>query len=344
MTGLAGWLQAQWWQPAPTLAARALQPLSWLVGAFARLPQPEPPAGGVPVIVVGNLVAGGAGKTPTVIALVDWLREHGWTPGVVSRGYGRRTTGLRVADAHSTAADIGDEPLLMRRRCRVPVVVAADRLAALHALRAAAPQVDVVLSDDGLQHHALPRAVQLLLFDERGTGNGLLLPAGPLRAPLPARLPPRTLVLYSAGVVSTPLPGARAERALGGWLDLADWQRGAAPNADWSALRGRPLVAAAGIAAPQRFFEMLRALGLTLAESYALPDHHAFDTLPWPAATHEVIVTEKDAVKLDAQRLGATRVRVATLDLRLPLDLLHTLHTLLATERAPGALPPESQR
>jgi tetraacyldisaccharide 4'-kinase len=332
MTGVAGWLQALWWRPAPTLAARLLQPLSLVYRALARLAQAAitPQDVGVPVIVVGNLVAGGAGKTPTAIALVQWLREAGWTPGVVSRGYGRRDGGIVAVHAAMPAAACGDEPLLIHRRARVPVLVGTDRVAAARRLRDEAPQVDIIVSDDGLQHHRLARDVQLVLFDERGIGNGLLLPAGPLRAPLPdGDLPAHTLVLYTGAVASTPLPGALAERRLGGWLSLADWQRGAAPNPDWSALPARALVAAAGIAAPQRFFSMLRAQGLRIESELALPDHHDYAALPWPADTPDVIVTEKDAVKLVAHSTTTTRVWVATLDLRLPAPLLAALGNLL---------------
>jgi tetraacyldisaccharide 4'-kinase len=328
MPALGAWLQAQWWQRRPTLPAQALRPLAALYGWLSSAAGASPPTLGVPVIVVGNLVVGGAGKTPTVIALAQWLRGEGWTPGIVSRGYGRRGDGLVVVDATTPAAACGDEPKLIHLRTRAPVVVGADRVAAVRRLRDVAPQVNVVLSDDGLQHHRLHRDVQVIVFDERGAGNGLLLPAGPLRAPLPTALPAHTLLLYNADAPTTPLPGALVQRRLGGALPLAEWAAGATARDDWSALRGRTLLAAAGIAAPQRFFTMLRARGLSIDE-LPLPDHHDYARLPWPGDTREVIVTEKDAVKLDAARIGMTQVWVATLDFVLPDAFLAALRARL---------------
>jgi len=225
---------------------------------------------------------------------------------------------------------VGDEPLLIHRRGRVPVVVALDRVAAARALCAAHPEVDLVLSDDGLQHHRLARDLQVIVFDERGAGNGLCLPAGPLRQPLPATLPPRTLLLYNATVASTPLPGFGATRRLAGVLPLADWQRGLAPAADgWGALRGQRVRAVAGIAAPQRFFAMLRAQGLDLDE-HPLPDHADFAALPWPDdAALDVVLTEKDAVKLPSTPASQARVWVAPLDFEPDAAFMAAIERLL---------------
>lgn len=268
----------------------------------------------VPVIVVGNLIVGGAGKTPTVMAIVSLLRRAGYTPGIVSRGWGRGGNDVVDVTPAATAAAAGDEPLLVHLRCRVPVVVGRDRVAAGRELLRRHPATDVIVSDDGLQHLRLARAADVLLFDERGAGNGWLLPAGPLREPIPARTPPRTLVLYNAPEPTTALPGSLARRALAGLVLLPRWWDGEAASTHALALlRGHTVVAAAGIAQPQRFFDTLRAAGLTLAP-LPLPDHHDFATLPWPADTPDVIVTEKDAVKLAPQRIGATRVWVAPLD------------------------------
>ena len=267
-----------------------------------------------PVIVVGNLVAGGAGKTPTVIAIVAALRRHGYTPGIVSRGYGVAIEGVLdvTPDLHATRC--GDEPLLLHLRTGAPVVVGRDRVAAARHLLRQQPTVDVIVSDDGLQHLALARHVQVLVFDERGAGNGWLLPAGPLREPLPRSVPTRTLVLYNAPAASTPLPGALARRSLAGVVALADWWHGKpASMAALQALRGRPLTAAAGVARPQRFFDLLRDRGLTITP-LSLPDHHAYATLPWPADAADVVVTEKDAIKLQVDRVGGARVWVAPLD------------------------------
>lgn len=331
-TGLAGWLQRQWWQPRPSVGARLLQPLAWLYAALAAAHRRRslPGVADVPVVVVGNLIAGGAGKTPSVIALVRWLREAGWSPAVISRGYGRQGgDGIAEVQPGQPARSTGDEPLLIRLRTGVPVWVGSDRLAVLQALRRAHPAVNIVVSDDGLQHHRLPRDVQVVVFDERGAGNGLLLPAGPLREPLPTVLPPRTVVLYNAPAPSTPLPGHVAQRGLSGLTPLADWWAGAPAAQPLLSLQGRPLLAAAGIAAPERFFGMLAAAGLVF-DRLPLPDHDDLDPLPWPAATPDVLVTEKDAVKLRPERLPpGQRVWVATLDFRLPPGFAAALQQLL---------------
>src|SRR5262245_54142579 len=231
--GLAPMLAASWRRPQPDALARALQPLSWLYRALAaghralycsglRATERAPR----PLIVVGNLLVGGAGKTPTVIALVALLRQLGHTPGVVSRGYGRADDATRLVDANSAAAAVGDEPLLIHLRARAPVAVAARRIDAARALCQAHPEVDVLVADDGLQHLALARDGQLIVFDERGVGNGLLLPAGPLREPLPQVLPKRTLVLYNAPRPTTALPGSVIRRSLAGAVALSRWWQG----------------------------------------------------------------------------------------------------------------------
>jgi len=314
-------------RPAPRLwadrgaASTALLPLSWAfrgaVGLRRRLFREGVLSSHslpVPVIVVGNLIVGGAGKTPTVIAVVSLLRRQGRTPGIVSRGYGRDESAVREVRVDSEARRVGDEPLLLARRATVPVFVGSDRVAAGHALLQAHPEVDVIVSDDGLQHLALGRDIEVMVFDDRGAGNDRLLPAGPLREPLPQRLQANQLVLYSAGAVSTPLPGFLGRRTLAGVAPLADWWRGEAPSlAALEALRGKTVVAAAGLARPAGFFAMLRERGLEVVE-LPLPDHHDFRALPWPVTTGDVVVSEKDAVKIDpAQRIGS-RIWVATLD------------------------------
>jgi len=268
----------------------------------------------VPVVVVGNVLVGGAGKTPTVIAIVALLARHGFRPAIVSRGYGRDRHDVILVDADASARDVGDEPLMLRRCTGVPVAVGADRAAAARALLRAHPDVDVVVSDDGLQHLGLARDVEVLVFDERGAGNGRPLPAGPLREPLPERLGARQLVLYNADAATTPLPGHLARRGLAGLTPLAAWWAGAAPDTEALAkLRGRPIVAAAGIARPQRFFAMLRAHGIDIVE-LPLADHADFASLPWPSGSTDVIVTEKDAVKLAPTRQLGAHVWVARLD------------------------------
>ncbi|MBL8349919.1 MAG: tetraacyldisaccharide 4'-kinase [Burkholderiaceae bacterium] len=353
---LAARLMRLWAGPEVRWGARLLQPLSWLyallAGAHRALyagglrPRLRAP---VPLLVVGNLVTGGAGKTPAVMAIVELLRRQGWTPGVISRGHGRQGDAVRAVQRDSAAESVGDEPLLIHLRTGAPVVVGRDRVAAARALCAAHPAVDVLVADDGLQHHRLHHDMAVWVFDDRGAGNRLRLPAGPLREALPGRLPPHTLVLYNAPAPTTPLPGLTGERQLAGVLPLAAWWQGARAPADggWAALRGRPLLAAAGLARPEPFFAMLASQGLRI-DRLPLPDHARFDPLPWPAETAEVVVTEKDAVKLPPARVGRTRVWVATLDFQPEPAFGNALRALCApfapnppaTPSAPTETPP----
>lgn len=317
-------LQAAWLRP--DWLSDLLWPLGLVIGGLAAARRLAYSRGwlashdcGVPVIVVGNLVAGGAGKTPTVLALVDALKQAGHRPGIVSRGHGRLSTpdDVLLVEADLPASLTGDEPLLLRRRSGVPVVVARDRVAAVRALRAVHPAISVVVSDDGLQHRALARTVELVVFDERGVGNGRCLPAGPLREPMPVDAPPRTVVVYNASTPTTAWPGRLLRRELTRAASLDDWWTGGqADAATLQALRGRTLIAVAGTARPGRFFTALEAAGLSFT-ALPLPDHHPFETLPWPAGSIDVIVTEKDAVKLAGRPLGEARVWVAPLDCRL---------------------------
>ncbi|CAM3666749.1 tetraacyldisaccharide 4'-kinase [Roseateles saccharophilus] len=314
----------------------ALLPLSWLYHGLLALRGLAYRAGlkrsgslPVPVIVVGNWIVGGAGKTPTTLALLELLRARGLRAGVVSRGYGRADTDVRIAGPGGRAQELGDEPLLIHRRAGVPVAVGADRVAAARALLAAHPELDLLVSDDGLQHWRLPRELSLLVFDDRGLGNGRLLPAGPLRQP-PAPLAADELVIYNAARPSTALPGFVAERRLAGAVPLAGWWAGErADMATLLALSGRAgLLACAGLARPQRFFDMLAGLGLAF-EPLPLADHADFGTLPWPADAAGVLLTEKDAVKLPPERAGGAPVWVVTLDFALGAGFEAALDTHL---------------
>ena len=337
---LSLWLQALWWRSEPGTAARLLAPLSWVYQVLATWQRkrqlPTRPRGDllpVPVVVVGNLVVGGAGKTPTTIALVKHLQGRGWRPGIVSRGYGRRSTNLVMVGPHTAAATCGDEPLLMHRRTLAPAVVAANRLAAAQALLAAHPEVNIIVADDGLQHWPLPRAIEVLVFDSRGAGNGMTLPAGPLRQPMPRATTSAQLVVYNADKPSTSLPGAVAHRALGGAVSLDAWWRGeraSLQQLDRLAQQSiqSAVVAAAGMADPERFFTMLENTGCRIVRQ-PLPDHADLTRLPWSETTADVLVTEKDAVKLLPGAVGATRVWVVTLDFKLPIDFTAALDQLL---------------
>lgn len=284
--GLAAWLlwPLSLLYRALVAARRLLYRAGWL--------QAEHP--GRPVIVVGNVVAGGAGKTPVVIALVQHLQQRGLRPGVISRGYGRTTTDCRPVLPDSPAQEVGDEPALIARSCHVPVVVAPRRITAARALLAAQPATDILVCDDGLQHLALARDVEVCVFNDDGVGNGFLLPAGPLREPWPR---PVDLVLHSGSKAppgADPARSYRAQRQLASHAVRQDGSR-----VPLSALRGQPLHAVAAVARPEAFFAMLQAQALTIAHAEALPDHYDFDS--WQRFSDKgftLICTEKDAVKL----------------------------------------------
>jgi tetraacyldisaccharide 4'-kinase len=257
----------------------------------------------VPVVVIGNVVVGGAGKTPTVMAVVNHLRDQGWRPGVVSRGHGRRSQEVVEVTSDTPTDDSGDEPALIHGSTGVPVFVAASRVAAAHALLVAHPEVNVLVCDDGLQHWALRRDVQVVVFDDRGTGNGWLLPAGLLREAWPRQGPVEDLVLLQHREdAPTPAlvnaPGARHFNATRRLASHAVGPQG--ERMPLQTLRTHRTTAVAGIARPSVFFEMLRAAGVQPENEVGLPDHaEAADyaaLLQDPART--LICTEKDAVKL----------------------------------------------
>lgn len=249
----------------------------------------------VPVLVVGNVVAGGAGKTPVVLAVLEHLRARGIRAGVIARGYGRIAPDCREVQPGSDPRDVGDEPLLLRRRADVPVFVASRRAEAGRALLAAHPATRLLVCDDGLQHRALARDIELCVFDARGTGNGWLLPAGPLREPWP-----RPVDLVLAHGAPPGIGGFRIDRRLAHEAVRADGAR--MPLAD---LRREPVVALAGIARPDAFFAMLREQGLQLAGAIALPDHAPLAAAPPGTEGRTLVCTEKDAVKLWRHRPDA---------------------------------------
>ena len=283
--------------------AWALWPLSLLFRALAALRAALFRAGvlksgrlPVPVIVVGNIFIGGTGKTPLTIWLAEALLRAGLRPGVISRGHGSEGETARPVTPDSDARAVGDEPLLIARRAQVPVFVGRKRVEAGRALLAAHPEVDVLITDDGLQHYALARDVEVILFDGRGVGNGWLLPAGPLREP-PARRRDFT-------VVNAPELTPQLARAVGGQPfrmhlagDMAERLGDPGERAPLASFAGRRILAAAGIGNPGRFFAMLRDAGLRFAE-LPLPDHYDFREDPFATTDADVIlITEKDAVK-----------------------------------------------
>lgn len=265
------------------LLRRLAYRLGWL--SAVRLP--------VPVVVVGNIVAGGAGKTPLTLWLAQQLAALGRHPGIVSRGYGRHDHRVSKVGAGDTAAGVGDEPLLLARRAHCPVFVGADRAAAGLALLAAHPECDVILCDDGLQHYRLARDVELAVVDRRGLLNGWPLPAGPLREPAGRLRKVAALILNGAAVAPVAGVPAFAMRLQGERFRRLD-----APEQTCTAreLAGLRLHAVAGIGEPQRFFDHLAALGLR-CEAHPFPDHHRYVRADLQFDGDAILTTEKDALK-----------------------------------------------
>ena len=241
---------------------------------------------GIPVIVVGNITVGGSGKTPLVIWIAEELKKKSWSPGIISRGYGVKLDAPRAATVASDAAQVGDEPVLIARRAGCPVWVGPDRIAVAAALRGAHPEVDVLVLDDGLQHYAMRRDIEIAVLDPRGLGNRFLLPAGPLREP---RWRLKTVDQVVEHGKSMHLEGDTVHR-------MTD----ARERRPLKSFAGERVHAAAGIGDPNRFFLHLGRAGVKVIP-HPFPDHHPFraqdlefgDGLP-------VILTEKDAVKLRA--------------------------------------------
>lgn len=251
----------------------------------------QPRRTGVPVVVVGNITVGGTGKTPLIEALAQRLRARGLRPGLVARGYGGRAGSWpRPVRADSDPAEVGDEPVLLARRTGAPMAVGPDRVGAVQRLLSGAA-VDVVLSDDGLQHYRLARDLEIAVIDgERRYGNGHCLPAGPLREPR-GRLNTVDLILVNgtreqdeAGFELVPDDHVVSVTDPGQQRPLAEF-------------RARPVHAVAGIGNPARFFATLRAAGIEVIE-HPFPDHHRYtsqDLALRPATP--ILMTEKDAVK-----------------------------------------------
>ncbi len=296
------------WEQQRSVLSIALRPISafylalttiwrWMfrigLRGSARLP--------VRVIVVGNVVAGGAGKTPTVLAIAEHLHRQGFHVGLVSRGYGRKSKGVQEVFSHSTAGTVGDEPLLLKKKLKLPVFVGSNRVLAGQHLLQKYPQVNILVCDDGIQHLQLYRDAEVYVFDDRGVGNGLPLPSGPLRSPWPptyiaqsGQSANRSVVLHTG--THPAFKGHVAHRHLSPW--------GIQSNGVSIALKdlqstNKTLVAIAGIAHPHRFFDMLAAIGIQPTQNIALPDHYDFaDWVPPSATECTILCTEKDAVKV----------------------------------------------
>ena len=322
------------WQTRGVIAA-LLWPLSRLYGIAAAMRRRRYRTGSltvmrlpVPVVIVGNLYVGGTGKTPLVIWLVEALRRAGRRPGVISRGYGGSSEAPQIVTITSSAREIGDEPLLIAQRGGCPVVVSRRRVAAAQRLLQAFPDVDVIISDDGLQHYALARDVEIVLFDARGIGNGWLLPAGPLREPASR---PRDVTVINAPVLPSYAPRGAWQMILAGdtaWNLAAPSQSVALSSLQADAGTAGPrIAAAAGIGNPARFFGMLRDLGLSIAE-IPLPDHYDYAEDPFAGIDADLIlITEKDAVKCRQHPTLAKDVRLWAVPVSARIDdaLAHTI-------------------
>ncbi|AKR42786.1 tetraacyldisaccharide 4'-kinase [Methylophilus sp. TWE2] len=301
---LRRWFERQW--QTTGWAQGILLPLCWLFALLAAVRRWGYKVGllssqalPVPVIVVGNLSVGGVGKTPLVIYLAQQLKAAGYTPGVLSRGYGGTHTGEVMPD--SPAEVFGDEPVLITRRSGSPVWVDVSRVAGGAALIKVHPEVNVLICDDGLQHYALQRDIEIAVVQRPlGLGNGRLLPAGPLREPI-GRLEQVDIVVES-GQLPVALSHAvsyqlklRTEE----WISVSDFNS----QTSTEVLRDQTLVAMAGIGHPQRFFDVLEGMGLQ-AEQRPQADHYAYTQADF-ASLHgkTILMTEKDAVKCQHLRL-----------------------------------------
>jgi len=288
-------LEKRWYQPAWWLwCLWPLTLLFWLLSACRRLCYRiglfKTQQIGVPVIVVGNITVGGNGKTPVVIRLCEWLKQHGYQPGVVSRGYGGKSAEYPLTvSAESDPKIVGDEPVLIRQRLGCPLVVDPKRARGARYLKEKL-HCNVIVCDDGLQHYRLQRDLEILVVDaDRRFGNGRCLPAGPLREPV-ARARRVDLVILNGDGGDA---GPRMRLTPGPAVSLTK----PAVRRALTDFRGSRVTAVAGIGHPERFFAMLRRLGLDI-DARPYPDHHRFsaaDLATWPAGP--VLMTEKDAVK-----------------------------------------------
>jgi len=312
--------------------ARLLWPVSWCHGLLVRLRRALYRCGlfrserfAIPVIVVGNVVAGGAGKTPLVIALARHLRARGLAVGVVSRGYGRTGAGVVEVKPDTPVHESGDEPALIQRATGAPVFVANKRPNAVRKLLAAYPLTQVVVCDDGLQHYALRRDIEIAVFDDGGVGNGWLMPAGPLREAWPERRQYGIDLVLHTGRQPV-FEGYTSQRRLARHAVAVDGSLIAL-----SGLRHQRLAALAGIADPTSFFEMLRACGLTLENAVSFRDHHEFksgDVADYVGRT--LLCTEKDAVKLfELSRRQGIRLLAVPLEFIPEAAFFTALDTLL---------------
>lgn len=313
-----------------------LLPLSWLYCLIIiirrklyQLNIVKSYAAKVPLVVVGNIVVGGSGKTPLLISLCDYIQKNGFKPGVVSRGYGGSVTGVKQVQENDPAGLVGDEPLMIYQRTKVPVVVGADRVAAVNYLLEN-NQCDIVLSDDGLQHYRMRRDLEIAVIDSsRGFGNGFCLPAGPLRESV-SRLKDVDMVVYS-GVKEKVSDECFYTLKIINLKQLNGEKTG-----PLSSFTQTPVHAVAGIGNPARFFEQLSQNGVDVIE-HVFPDHHNYqqdDFSGWDKDC--IIMTEKDAVKCSQLSLSDAWVVIVE------ADFSDVLETQLSTDLLPLLKPLKS--
>lgn len=325
-------LPERWFEPRLSAGLLPLVPLAGLFGALSGVRRElfrrgwcEVRRMRVPVVVVGNLIVGGAGKTPLTLWLVNELARRGRRPGIVSRGYGGRATRPLSVSLDADPALVGDEPLLLARRSRVPVWVGRDRAAAASALLQAHPEVDMLVCDDGLQHYGLARDFEIAVFDARGAGNGWLLPAGPLREPL-GRLRQFDAVIFNGIRHQEVAPWAAATPSFDMALLPGRFRKlGSAGEETCAAadLKGQRLFALAGIGHPPRFFQTLSELGLDF-ERRPFPDHHRFTAADFSVPHGGILLlTEKDAVKCPPTL--ATEAWVLPVEAEISLELVELI-------------------
>lgn len=310
-TSIEQWLQRQWQHRG--VWAWFMLPFSLLFGVILKIRamhfryfkrDTDFP---IPVLIVGNIYIGGTGKTPVVIALVKQLRALGWHPGVISRGYGTHIGEKPLLGQGKLDANLyGDEPALIARETDAPIAVHPDRPHAYFSLLARNPQIDLVISDDGLQHLRLYRDIEIVVQDERGTGNGWLLPAGPLREPVSRLNTVQALISRTDNASSLPLTSTsclvRKTAASLRVIQFRNLYSGQLldPPSFLAYVKGLKVMAIAGIANPSQFFLSLNKIGIQLSEQRALADHFTFEASTFQALNAEcVLMTAKDAVKCE---------------------------------------------
>ncbi|KXW58167.1 tetraacyldisaccharide 4'-kinase [Ferrovum myxofaciens] len=334
---LERWLTGLWYEGRRSGWMPVLIGLSrlygWIQGCRRRTSAFALP---VPVLVVGNLTTGGTGKTPLTLALVQALRVRGWHPGILSRGYGGRHSMPTEVTSTSDPEEVGDEPVLMAGRLLAPVWVGRARVAAGQALLLAHPEVDVILCDDGLQHRALMRNVEVVVVDGgRGWGNGRLLPAGPLREPL-SRLAQVDAIVVNQGSGSHTPTFFSLEGSYAMGLRASEWVHVQHPErrVPWAYFQGKNCIGVAGIGNPERFFSQLESWGIQV-QRYPFPDHHPYRRTDLPAdLRNPVLMTEKDAIKW--RRLGLDDAWYLPLEALVDTALVDHLATLLISKEPHG--------